>query len=366
MNQARKTRILLAPLDWGLGHTTRCIPLIAYLQQKGCEVVVAAEGASSQLLTAEFPHIRILPLEGYQIRYQKGSSLFGTLLLQLPQILRRIRKEHQWLKVLLAKDHFDLVISDNRPGLWTTQTRSIYITHQLLIQSGKGKALNSLLQKMHTFLMKRFDAVWVPDLEAVPNLAGELSHTKKSLIQVFYLGLLSRLQQQTTVEQVYDLMVLLSGPEPQRSILEEKIYTQLEQFKGKVLLVRGLPASASIHLKALPHVDQKDHLPAAALEQAIAASKLVICRSGYTTLMDLMKLQQKAVLIPTPGQPEQEYLATYMAAQSYFPFQKQDHFDLHKAFESSVHFSYKQPFTSNDFKQFQTVIDKELKLIESR
>jgi hypothetical protein len=355
MNGQKNTRILIAPLDWGLGHTTRCIPLIKAFQQKGCEVVLAAEGAAATLLTAEFQHIRIKELNGYGIRYSAGSSLAGSLVTQLPGILRSIRYEHQWLQKILQEEHFDFIISDNRPGFWSPQVPSIYITHQLLIHSGKGNWINRMLQRLHSRYMKRFTTVWVPDLGGNQNLAGELSHPSKPIIQPQYIGLLSRLKPVAITPQ-YDLMVLLSGPEPQRSVLEARLVDQLQSYKGNVLFVRGLPASTST-LAINKTTTVFNHLPAHQLEEALTSSKLILCRSGYTTLMDLTRLQKKAVLIPTPGQPEQEYLAAYMQQQSLFPFMTQARFDLSSACALSDSFPYRQPFSESDFELHHKIVE---------
>ena len=354
MNGHKTTRILLSPLDWGLGHATRCIPLIRAFQQQGCEVVLAADGAAAALLSVEFPDIRIVPLQGYGIRYSGGSSLVGSMLRQLPGILRSINYERQWLNSLLQQEQFDLIISDNRPGFWSKQIPCIYITHQLLIHSGNGKWLNRLLQQLHSRYMKHFTTVWVPDVAGKQNLAGELSHPSKPIIHPTYIGLLSRLEP-TTVASKYELMVLLSGPEPQRSILESKLLDQLQSFDGAVLFVRGLPNNTTT-LAAPANITVHNHLPAHQLQEAIASAKLVICRSGYTTLMDLTRLQKKAMLIPTPGQPEQEYLAAYMQEQSIFPFLSQQEFALANALSIAASFPYKQPFNDATFHLHEEIV----------
>ncbi len=357
MNGQKKPRILLAPLDWGLGHATRCIPIVRYFQEKHCEVVLASSGAQASLLTKEFPGIAIRQLDGYGIRYNSGSSLFGSLALQLPGVFTSIKKEHRWLDELLKKENFDFIISDNRPGFWNKRTNCIYITHQLLIYSGKGKKLNRLLQQLHTRYMKNFNSIWVPDLEGNKNLAGELSHPAKPIIQPTYLGLLSRFEKDKTVHPVSDLLILLSGPEPQRTILEQKLYHQLQSYEGNVLFVRGLPEQQKESLPFYEHIIVHDHLPAHTLQEAMASAQLIICRSGYTTLMDLTRLNKKAILIPTTRQPEQEYLAAYMQEQQYFPYIKQDAFDLPTAIQTANSFTYKQSFTDEDFSSYKQVID---------
>jgi predicted glycosyltransferase len=365
MNGQKNRRILLAPLDWGLGHATRCIPIIRSLQEQGCEVVLAGDGAVEALLSNEFPEMEIKILKGYGISYSKNASLFGSMLQQLPRILQSIKAEQQWLSDLLKKESFDLIISDNRPGFYSSQVPSVYITHQLLINSGKGKWLNRLLQKLHSRYMKNFNEVWVPDLEGQTNLAGELSHPSKPIVQPVYLGLLSRMQT-ITCEKKYDLMTLLSGPEPQRTILEEKLIEQLSSFKGTALLVRGLPKTSASLLQLPEHVTVYDHLPANELKQAICASHLIICRSGYTTLMDIVRLKKKAVLIPTPGQPEQEYLAEYMEEQQLFPYLVQAEATIEKAVSLSASFSYQQPFSDIDFEQYEKIIRSQIQLLTEK
>jgi len=213
------------------------------------------------------------------------------------------------------------------------------------------------LQKLHARYMKKFTEVWVPDLQGNKNLAGELSHPSQPIIQPAYLGLLSRLERKEVAEQEYDLTILLSGPEPQRTILEKTIFQELPSYSGKVLFVRGLPQQNQSALQSYPHITVHDHSPAEQLQYKLSSSKLIICRSGYTTLMDLMKLGKKAFLIPTPGQPEQEYLAQYMQEQSYFPFQQQDSFDLSSAIKIADSFPYQHPFAEADFEVYKKVID---------
>jgi predicted glycosyltransferase len=364
MNGQKNRRILLAPLDWGLGHATRCIPIVRSLQENGHEVVLAADGAAAVLLSIEFPGIKIKVLKGYGIRYSKNASLFGSMLQQLPGILKSIRYEQQWLRELLKKEQFHLIISDNRPGFYSKQVPSVYITHQLLINSGKGKWLNGLLQQLHSRYMKNFHAVWVPDLAGKENLAGELAHPAKPLVQPVYLGLLSRMQA-TACETKFDLMILLSGPEPQRTILEEKLIDQLSPLSKSVLLVRGLPQKDSSTLQLPSHITIHNHLPTASLQEAIYSSQLIICRSGYTTLMDLIRLKKKAVLIPTPGQPEQEYLAKYMQQQQLFPFIAQADVSMQQTINTAENFSYRNPFTDGDFGYYKEVISKQVELLLS-
>lgn len=322
-------RILIAPLDWGLGHATRCVPLIHSLTANGCEVVIAASGKIAALLQQEFPHLTIIPLKGYQISYTRRKFWLPLhLLTQLPRLLRTVYQEHQWLKKTVQQYKIDAVISDNRLGLYHKTLPCVYITHQLAIQTGT-RFFNWLAQKMHYRFINRYKTCWVPDAAQTPHLAGILSHPKRlPQVPVQYLGPLSRMEKKQAPTLLYDVVLLLSGPEPQRSILEKILLQQLAHHPCKALLVRGLPG----HDQALPplpdHVQAVNHLSAAALAQVLQQGDWVICRSGYTTVMDLVQLGQKAILVPTPGQTEQEYLGSYLQQQGLFYSVPQQLFNL--------------------------------------
>jgi uncharacterized protein (TIGR00661 family) len=347
-----RKRVLVAPLDWGLGHATRCIPIIYDLIGRGFEIIIAADGPIKILLKKEFPHVVFTQLKGYNISYsQHGSWLFLKLLLQLPKLLWSIHSEKKWLKKIVRNNNIDLVISDNRLGLSHKTTACIYITHQLKIKTGT-RFTEWLAQKIHYFFINKYNSCWVPDHESGNDLAGELSHPKKlPAIPVKYLGPLSRFEK-ITVEKKYDLLVLLSGPEPQRTILENVMLKELKTFHGNILLVRGLPGNADNGIQQ-PKMENgmmvANHLPALALNAAILQSHLVICRSGYTTIMDLVKLQQNAILIPTPSQTEQEYLAAYLAEKKIFFSVSQKHFSLNNVLQKLQGF----PFTTFSIEQEQ-------------
>ncbi|TMI85631.1 MAG: glycosyl transferase family 28, partial [Bacteroidetes bacterium] len=115
----RKLRILVAPLDWGLGHATRCIPIIQHLLKADVEVWLAGEGAQEKLLADEFPDLPFLSLHGYRIRYARSAiGLVKNILFQAPKIVKAIRNENKWLAKMIDEHHFDAVISDNRYGLY--------------------------------------------------------------------------------------------------------------------------------------------------------------------------------------------------------------------------------------------------------
>lgn len=323
-----KRKVLIAPLDWGLGHTTRCIPIINELLVQGFEVLIAAEKAGAILLEKEFPTVKILALKGYNISYSKNKKFFlGKMLLQLPKIIAAITYEKNWLTKIIDEHKIDIVIADNRFGLCNKKAQCIFITHQLYIKT-ENNFIEKITQKINYKYINQFNECWVIDDVAENSLAGELAHPlKMPTIPVKYIGILSRFKKDVITKSV-DVVFLLSGPEPQRTIFENIILAQVKSLTLKIVLVRGLPAEPVklIH----ENVTCFNHLPASYLNELLLMSKIVIARSGYTTVMDLATLQLPAIFIPTPGQTEQEYLARYLAEKNYCITASQHNFDIQK------------------------------------
>lgn len=341
--------VLIAPLDWGLGHATRCIPLIYSLLNNGATVFIAASGATRVILEKEFPLAVFLPLPGYNIQYSRtGRGLPFKLLLQLPRIFASVYREQRWLKKTINNAAFDLVISDNRPGLYTKKIPAVYITHQLAIKTG-SRYTERWVQKIHYYFINKYKYCWVPDNAGSNSLAGSLSHPLVlPQTPVVYTGILSRFKK-TLTAQKYTLLVLLSGPEPQRSIFEDLLLSELKQYDGKVLFIRGLPGTNTMPEPAPAHVTIHNHMDAAALNNALLQSEMIICRSGYTSVMDLCVLQKKAILVATPGQTEQEYLAAYLHGKKIFYAAAQDGFNLQEALAKAAAFPFAIPqFTGNE------------------
>lgn len=342
---AEKPRILVAPLDWGLGHATRCIPIIRELMLQGADVWLAGEGAQEELLKAEFPELPFLSLPGYRVQYAKTSrGLIWKMLQQGPKIQRAIRYEHEWLKELISRQRFNAVISDNRYGLHHPGIPCIFITHQLSIRSSLGKWSANILQKKNYRYINQFTECWVPDIEGETNLAADLSHPpKKPGIPTRYIGLLSRFEKKEIAEKKDHLVVILSGPEPQRSILEEKILSGITHYPGTATIVRGLPGSASL-VPSTNMIRIYNHLPSEALNTAIQEAAYLISRSGYSTVMDMVTLQKKSILIPTPGQTEQEYLGRNLMKKGMAVCIDQQDFTLPAALETAERFAYDLSF----------------------
>jgi len=348
MNSSK--RILVAPLNWGLGHATRCIPIIHDLLRHGHQPFIASDGVALSLLKKEFPNLPAFELPSYKISYaEKGKNFKIKMIWDSPKVLKAIAKEKKVVKQLVKEYGLDGIISDNRLGAYYKKVPCVFVTHQLNVLSGNTTWMSS---KAHQKIIKKFDACWVPDVKDKPNLTGKLGHLKKSKLKIIYLGPLSRFEKKDNPIK-NDLMVLLSGPEPQRTMLEEKLLHELKDFEGNILFVKGKIEDEQIQEEIqIPKgkILHYNFMKSDELENALNVSEKVLCRSGYTTVMDLAKLEKKAFFIPTPGQYEQEYLAKRMQKQGLVPFSKQedftledllliDEFDGLAQFESEVNYS---------------------------
>jgi uncharacterized protein (TIGR00661 family) len=321
-----KKRILVAPLNWGLGHATRSIPIINALILSGFEPVLASDGVALSLLKKEFPDLEAIELPSYNITYAKKGKFFKLNLLKgFPKMLKAINSEKKALTTIIETHNIDGVISDNRLGMYTKKVPCVFITHQLQVLSGKTTWLST---KWHQNIIKRYNECWVPDLPGELNLSGILGHTSLDKISVKYIGPLSRFHKIETKIK-YNLMVLLSGPEPQRTLLEEKLLKELEHFKGPVLFVKGTIEKEQKRTEK-GNMVVYNFMTSELLEQSLNESEYVLSRSGYTTIMDLAKLNKKAFFIPTPGQFEQEYLAKRLTELDIVPSCSQDEFTVDK------------------------------------
>ena len=316
-----KKRILVAPLDWGIGHATRCIPIINALLKHDFEVILAADGRPLHLLSAEFPQLEIIRFEGYSIKYSNYLPMSISMLLQIPKLLWDIKKENNALSEIITDYNIDGVISDNRFGLFSNTIPCVFITHQLQIQS--PYFINSI-RKFNYIYINKYDACWVMD-DKKENLAGNLSKPNILPEKPIYIGIQSRFENQKK-EKKYDFLAIVSGPEPQRTILEKGLILALKDRKEKSLIVLGKPELKNE--EQIRNLTIKSHLKAIDLNTAILQSHLIICRPGYSTIMDLAKLGKKAIFIPTPGQTEQEYLANYFMRKNICFTQNQKEFNL--------------------------------------
>ena len=335
MQQKGQLSVLIAPLDWGLGHATRCIPIIKELINHGARVIIASSGPQKALLSAEFPGLELLDLPGYDIRYKRGLFLKWGLVFQAPSILKQIKRENRWLANFIQSHKPDAVISDNRYGLYSPEVYCVFLTHQLSIRTGLGLLVNRFIMKWNYKLIRKFSACWIPDWAGEISLAGELSHPATTLpVPASYVGILSRLKPFPVKREKNTLLVLLSGPEPQRTEFEKCVLRELKNSSLRCTLVRGLPDIKSPGSISTNGIYIVNHLQAEELNVLMNASDLIITRSGYSGIMDLVQLGRNAILVPTPGQAEQEYLGNHMEEMNWMVCVSQKNFNLKKAIQN--------------------------------
>jgi predicted glycosyltransferase len=334
-------RILFCPLDWGIGHATRCVPVIRHLLQRKYEVVIAADGRPLDFLGEYFPDLEFIRLPGFRVSYPAGNNMVLKMAAQLPSILYEIFKEHQRLKKIIKDYQVDVVISDNRFGIWSKKAFSVYLTHQLLIKAPETmKWAEPWLYRIHQWFISHYDECWVPDIPGRKNLSGDLSHQHPLPKNGHFIGILSRFENANWPDKPADgnkapeLLIMLSGPEPQRTIFENIILNELAlQANQNVVILQGLPGK--LHQSSpLPGVVIFNHLPDEGICRLISLAGVIICRPGYSTIMDLVTLGRNAILVPTPGQTEQEYLAGHLAADGLFHRMDQEGFRLSLALQA--------------------------------
>ena len=314
-------KILLAPLNWGLGHATRCIPLIRQFLAEGNEVVLAGDGDSIMLLRKTFPDLRVVDLPSLELRYTHNAQQRGFYLRAIPALIRFTLADHYYLRQLLAREHFDRVISDNRFGLFSREVHCTYITHQLYpILPKRLRIVQPIARALHALIYRRYSEVWVPDYaDSTHNLAGDLAHGGAFDQYARYIGPLSRFSQYIDEEgtkvcqandHTYPVVAILSGLEPQRTYFEQALIADLKDAADRTLIVRGkigVPATVTHigNITLVPHMSDEQ------LIRFMHDAQKIMVRSGYSTIMDLaiLGLLDKAYFYPTPGQSEQEYLA---------------------------------------------------------
>jgi hypothetical protein len=285
---------------------------------------LASDGAALEVLKEAFPELKTYELPGYDITYSKSSwGLKLRLLFSFFRIQKAVKAEHEFVQKVVEIDDIYCIISDNRFGVYHNIIPSVYITHQLTVLSGLFTGFST---KFHQSIIEKFDECWVPDVSDELSLSGKLSKNNSIKIPVKRIGVLSRLKPKE-LSSKYEIAIVLSGPEPQRTLLQQKMLSEFKDDLGKTVLIRGKFSEDQIqhnfqNLEIVNYANQSD------LCAILNGSKIVIGRSGYSTIMDLAVLGKKAMFIPTPGQDEQEYLAKYLEAQKIAPFVNQNDFSF--------------------------------------
>jgi uncharacterized protein (TIGR00661 family) len=360
---AGKMRILITVLNWGLGHATRCIPVIKMLQQKGVEPVIASDGEALAFLSEQFPELPVACLPSYKVRYS-SKSMVWNMMVSMPHIFGAIAEEKKVIKNLIREYQINAIISDNRYGCYSSEVYSALIIHQINIRTPAYLSfLEPLLFYIHRYFLNHFHAILVPDYEGLPNLSGELSH-KRKLKHVQFIGPLSHLssENKNTVSSEFDLLVICSGPEPSRTRFEQLMLREVSAANYKTAFVRGTYRPLNRQLPE--NIRCFDMCSSDEIKKLMHASKLVISRSGYSTIMDLVYAGKNAILIPTPGQTEQEYLAAYHHRQKNFYCVSEKNFSLSTALSKSK--GFKNNFKLSGPDNLYEAMDKLLRSIESK
>lgn len=340
---AQPLRVLICPLDWGIGHATRCIPLIEHFRNRGCRVMIAGTGRSVEVLKREYPELTYVDLPGTEIRYASGKLQIIRLIRLVPSFLWSIRNEKRAMRRIVKSFSIRMIISDNRFGCRHPDVLSVFLTHQLVIMLPRYlRWLEGTARRINYCFIRRFDECWIPDFEVRNGIAGRLSHPGRLPSNARYVGILSRflpLISPVTDSHIpsIDILALISGPEPQRTIFEEILTAQLKKLELVSVVVGGNP-DHDVSESITDNLHRFSYLTSERLLELLARSSLVICRSGYSTIMDLMTVGKKAVLVPTPGQTEQEYLAAYLMDKKIYLSMNQDDFNIFFALEISRNF----------------------------
>ncbi|MDD3859897.1 MAG: glycosyltransferase, partial [Bacteroidales bacterium] len=327
INSLKKSKnILICPLNWGLGHACRIIPIIEYCIETNKNIVIAGNGSSLKLLLQRFPSIKNEHIPAPTLNYSRKQSIGIRFYLSFFLMFLNIYRENRFTKNIIKKYNIDTIISDNRPGIYSKKVKSIYITHQVnVFTSEKLGFISSILTKLHLRIIKNFTYCFVPDF-AEKSISGRLSENTTGL-DLIYLGPLSRFSglesENYNNNKVYEIVCIVSGPEPQRKVFEDILIKKFKDEKTKVLILRGLPEKQNQTIQIgniclINHCNDTDFL------NYLKLSKIIICRSGYSTIMDLITIKKNAILIPTPGQPEQVYLGKHLKKYSFICVEQND------------------------------------------
>ncbi len=335
-------RILVCPLNWGIGHATRMVPVIKQLIEAENEVIIAADKAPLAFLKQAFPKLHHIVFQGFEPQYSTGQTQVFKTLAQIPTMLRSSRADNNFVEKTVKELQIDAVISDNRFGAYSKQVPCVFISHQLYIQTpGILKLFNPIANRINHFYIRHFSECWVPDYGTEPSISGKLSHPTLKNVPVHYIGPLSRFSQQETTAEAhfnYDVLVMLSGPEPQRTLLEMKVIKEINGLPLKVCILRGKPGFDK-KLQQTERLHIFNHAGDDQIRELIKSSRSIVSRPGYSTIMDLVVMNKRAFFVPTPGQTEQEYLATRMKQLGWFNSGKQQNFDIMYALESMKGFA---------------------------
>ncbi|MFA6126645.1 MAG: glycosyltransferase [Bacteroidales bacterium] len=318
--------ILVSPLEWGLGHTVRVVPFIRKAVAEGHRVILASDGVSLDFLRFHFPGLEWVRMPFYPIRYPQNGQFFQKLLPQVPGILRAIRKNHQQLAEIVAQFGITEILCDHRYGMYHKNVHSIFITNQLWLKAPKGWQFGERpVYRIHRMALHLYSEIWIADHPGEPNLSGLLTHPSRLPRNAKYIGPVSRFRDVTPVSPdhpwAFEVLALVSGPEPQRSLFEDLLKERFKRQGTRALILRGLPPATPDTQPVITQdgdIQLIDHARDEQLYWYMQQAREIICRPGNSTLSDLLFLGKTALLVPTPGQTEQEYVAGHLEKQGLF------------------------------------------------
>jgi hypothetical protein len=330
MGVSTTQNILVAVLNWGLGHATRMVPVIDRLIESHAHVVIASSGSAGRLLCQRYPQLHYYELADYKVRYARGWLMGIAMAKNAHTIARAIRMENRKVAEIHERENLDIIIADNRYGCHLPNTTNILVTHQVRPRAPAGfNMFQPVINRQVQQYINRFDECWIPDVPS-QNLSGQLSDPSQLKIPAKYIGWLSRFSQKLPRHgnKDYDWLAILSGPEPQRSYLQTKFIHNCVRKGQKGAVLAGKPGATNNTIDGIPIIP---HLADEEMLQLISRSRHVLMRPGYSSLMDFVTISQPALLVPTPGQTEQQYLAKCVKRWPQFSVQSQRKLDLEKA-----------------------------------
>lgn len=354
--------MIVCPLNWGLGHAARDIPIIRLLKDAGHRVIVATDPKIEKFLSQEFPDLEFEYFPGPKINYTKyGWLLIPKLLFQIPTWIKWYFAELKMIAELVKKHHPKCIISDNRYGARHRRVKSIIITHQLMLKMPNwGRFMEYPVHRFIKFMVEKFDECWIPDNPSESSLSGDLAFKYPLPKTTKFTGALSDFMfQDDELNQSNlktDILVMLSGPEPQKTMLEMRLYPLLKSLNMKIAILRGEPELTSHSdddtLKSDSLIQRINHLPRKEIKQLIKETPYIIARAGYTSIMDLWFVNKSALLIPTPGQTEQVYLSEFNRSRHFVV--KQNAIDAKniKKYLNSINNNDQHLFNRNNYLEF--------------
>lgn len=336
----KRPRVFYAVLNMGLGHAARSLPIIRELTERGCEVLVGSNGRSLAFLQNELPELSFIETPAYDIEYARGALMIPKLMVQIPGFLKQIKKETRFCADVVARYSPDIIFSDHCYGMYHPGVPSYMLSHQIYFAMPPGlNGLSGLISQFNFGYHRHYRKIVIPDFPGEDGglLSGGLSRIPHHPEKYEFSGILSSLEE-FKGEKSLNILVSVSGPEPQRTIFEEIVLKQIREVPGNKIVVLGKSESEDLLIDE-PELKVYSHLPRSQMAKVINEARLIVSRPGYTTLMELVETGRKALFVPTAGQTEQQYLGKRMMQKKWFYSVHQNRLNLKRDIELAGDFS---------------------------